>query len=350
MVVGVGGGGARGGARAGGRLGAPGGARADGAGDRIGSRRARRLGAGGADPELVQAVRILPILRRHLHHDVVLVERVVDRRDLALPVGVVQRVVDRAGRKVQPRRGCAIDHEVGLQPPLLLVRIDLGEFRRPLQGRRQDRRPFVERGGSIALQRVLEFGVALSAAGAHVLRILQEQLRAGNAGELRPQPRDHLLTRRIAVGAAAQRDEEEAGVGGPPTSVANGRGDRGVVADDLDEGGELLLHQLERDALVGPQAAEQHAGVLLRKEALRHDAEQHHVEHDRCEQGEQHQAAVTQRDVERVLVEILHRRERALAGAKRPAMRRGGVAHPQEDRAQHRRRGERQHQRDHDRH
>ena len=49
---------------------------------------------------------------------------------------------------------------------------------------------------------------------------------------------------------------------------------------------ELLLHQLEGDALVGLDAADQPAGVLLREEALGHDDEEIDVERERRQQDQ----------------------------------------------------------------
>ena len=91
---------------------------------------------------------VLPIARRDLHDDVILVERVVDRRHLPLAEGVIKRVVDRAERQAEPLRRRAIDRHVGLEAGLLLVRIDVLEDVRLLQRLGQPRRPFVELGVS----------------------------------------------------------------------------------------------------------------------------------------------------------------------------------------------------------
>ena len=69
--------------------------------------------AGGADVDVAQSLRALPVLRRHLHHHVVLVERAVDGGDLALAERVVERVVDL--RRLTPRRAAvarSIDQSV----------------------------------------------------------------------------------------------------------------------------------------------------------------------------------------------------------------------------------------------
>jgi hypothetical protein len=45
---------------------------------------------------------------------VVLVERIVDGRDLPLSEGIVERVVDLAHRQPEARGGGAIDRDIGL--------------------------------------------------------------------------------------------------------------------------------------------------------------------------------------------------------------------------------------------
>ena len=92
-------------------------------------RRAARIAARGADIDILQDRGVLPIARRDLHHDVILVDRAVDRRDLALAEGVVERIVDLARRQAETRGGVAIDHDIRLQASLLLVGTDVGERR-----------------------------------------------------------------------------------------------------------------------------------------------------------------------------------------------------------------------------
>jgi hypothetical protein len=52
-----------------------------------------------------------------------LVLRLVDYRYLALPKGVVERVVDLANGEPEARRGGPVDDQIGREPPLLLVEI-----------------------------------------------------------------------------------------------------------------------------------------------------------------------------------------------------------------------------------
>ena len=76
-----------------------------------------------------RAVRVLPELRVHFHHHVILIQRRVHRRDLALAEGVVERIVDRLRRDPESRRGGAIDDQRGLQPVILLVAVDVDAVR-----------------------------------------------------------------------------------------------------------------------------------------------------------------------------------------------------------------------------
>ena len=115
----------------------------------------------------------------------ILVERVVDGRDLALAEGVVERRRDAARRHAEPGRGVAVDGEVDLQAALLLVGIDVGDDRRVrLQRLDQLRPPGVEVGQRIGLQGELVLGVALAAADPDVLHRLQEEHGARHLGEL----------------------------------------------------------------------------------------------------------------------------------------------------------------------
>ena len=59
----------------------------------------------------------------------VLVEGIVDGRDLALAEGVVERRGDAARVDAEPGGGIAVDREIDLQAALLLVGIDIGDDR-----------------------------------------------------------------------------------------------------------------------------------------------------------------------------------------------------------------------------
>ncbi len=79
----------------------------------------------------------------------------------------------------QPRRGRAVDHEIGFETLLLLVGIDVGEFRQFLHRRRDLGGPRIDLGAVVTLERVLVFGTAGPSAGADILHRLQKQPRPG---------------------------------------------------------------------------------------------------------------------------------------------------------------------------
>src|SRR5439155_11032 len=76
---------------------------------------------GAAHVDLRERLGALPVLRGHLHHDVVLVERRVDRRDLALAEGVVERLVDHLRGHADARGAGTVDLQRHLEPAILLV-------------------------------------------------------------------------------------------------------------------------------------------------------------------------------------------------------------------------------------
>ena len=72
--------------------------------------------AGRTDINLIQELRILPELRRRLHHDVILIQRRIHRRYLALTESIVERVVDQLRGDVEPRSGRAIVSTMACSP------------------------------------------------------------------------------------------------------------------------------------------------------------------------------------------------------------------------------------------
>ncbi len=92
-------------------------------------------GAGGAAAgrrhvDVAQRRRILRVARIDFHDDVVLIDRAVDDRDLALAECIVKRIVDLRRRDAEPRGGVAVDDEIGFQALLLLVGVDVGQSTR----------------------------------------------------------------------------------------------------------------------------------------------------------------------------------------------------------------------------
>ena len=57
---------------------------------------------------VLQGLRRLPVLRRDLHHHVILIQRRIHGRDRRLPEGIVQCRVNLRGREAEPRSRIAI--------------------------------------------------------------------------------------------------------------------------------------------------------------------------------------------------------------------------------------------------
>ena len=150
------------------------------------------------DIDIVQSLGALPELRRHLHHHMVLIERRVHRRYLALPKGVVQSVIDQLRRDSHPRGGLAVIIERGLQAAVLLVgatSVSSGSFCICWSSTGP---PLVQISKVVALNRVLVFGCSEPAAATEILHRLQEQRRPGD-GQLGPQTVDHLAGAELAL-------------------------------------------------------------------------------------------------------------------------------------------------------
>ena len=214
-------------------------------------------------------------LRLHLQHDVVLVELREHRRDLPLPEGVVQRVVDHLRRDAQPRGGVAVDHQLGLQPLVLLVAGDVAQLRQRLQLVDELAAPSRQFLGVRVFQAVLELRAADAVFDRQVLHRLHEQRDALDLGQLRLEPADHVagvdlpLLERLEVDLDAAAVER--GVGAVDADERREALDRRVLQDHLRQ---LLLplgHGVEGDRLRRFGDAQDHAGVLHREEALGDD-------------------------------------------------------------------------------
>ena len=186
------------------------------------------------------------------------------------------------------------------------------------------------------------------AADPDILHRLQEQGRSGNDRHLPPEPGDHAVRGKVALAERHQRHEHEAAIGLAAAGEADDGVDRGVLLDDGDELGELLLHELERDALVGLDDAGDPPGILLREEALRDDAIQIEVQAEHRGEDYHYRSRVLERAGQRSPIEPQHRIEEALAHPIKPAVALAGFS-PQQHRAHHRRGCERNRQRDQDR-
>jgi len=207
-------------------------------------------------------------LWRGFHHDVILVQRLVDRGDLPLTERVVQRRVDQAHRQLQPVDGIAIDLKVGPQPLVLGVGVYVRKFRKLRECGADLGLPFAQFSDAGILQRVLIQRIALPRSHPQVLYRLQEQVRARNVRELAAQPRDHLVAGGMGLRDRFEHREHEASVGLPATGKSVGCLNCRICRDDFKKLRELLRHQLKRGALVGLDAPHDQPGFLRREKSL----------------------------------------------------------------------------------
>ena len=148
---------------------------------------------------LVQEIRALPPLLLERENHVILVDRLVHRRDLALAERVVERAVDRLRGQAEARGSVAIDDDVRGQAGILLVRTHVHDFRQRRELVENPRAPFGEQIEILRLQRVLILRVALPSADPEVLLGLQIQGCPRHAGRLVTDARDHLVGGRVAL-------------------------------------------------------------------------------------------------------------------------------------------------------
>ncbi len=314
---------------------------------------ARRVGR---HEDVLERRRAARVAGGPLHDDRILVQLAVDGGHGPLAEGVVEHRID--GRAHAQTRGAVAVHlHVGFRAVVGLVGVHVGEQRLLLQALGQLGRPDAHVGEVVAFKRVLVRGIAGAPAHAQVLRGREEDLQAGERGELRPQPADHGHAGIAALGHGLEVDEHEAAARAPspgePHHGVHGR----VLADDVHGLAQLARQRPGRDALVRAQAGHELAVVLLREKALGDMAEQVHVEADHREQDHDDERLARQRPVQRMAVAAQHRilRGDGPAGEAAPGPERGirvaaSTVRAQQPRAHHRRGGERDHQRDRHRH
>ena len=264
-------------------------------------------------------------------------------RDVVLAERVIERVVDDLRLDSETRRGVAIDGDGQLRRGILRVGRDVGQLRQRLELGQQARRPGAQLALIRVLQDVLKLAARDAAADGDVLRRLQEQLGARHLRELRPQPVDDLRSRRRAVVAQLEADDEAAGILRIAVAGAEERseiGDVGVLCDDVGKLSLDRLHLGRRDVLAGFGNAKDQAGVLGREKALGDRHEENAGDRDRRQKHQQRYELVSQHDVEAAAIAVQQRIEAPFDEAIEPAMLAVMLA-DQKTRAQHRRQRQR---------
>ena len=135
-----------------------------------------------------------------------------DRRDDALPEGVVERVVDRRRGDAEAAGRGAVDEDISRQPVLAEIGRDVGDLGDLLQPRDQLRNPGGELVRIRVLQRELVLGAADRGVDGQVLHRLHVEIDAGDILHLALQPADDRAGVERALVARLQIDEEAAGI------------------------------------------------------------------------------------------------------------------------------------------
>ena len=189
---------------------------------------------------------------------------------LTLAESVIERGVDGLRREAEARCGIAVDNHIGRQTGILLVGADVGNFRKRRKPIQKLRSPFRKRSETGPLNGVLVLCVALPAADAHVLGVLQEQGGSGHAGGLAAQTRDDLVRGGLANAHRFKLHVDIRRVRAAVSTAAGARHhsngfDIGVHADLLLEPFRLVHQRLVGDVLLALHVALQAPGILLRE-------------------------------------------------------------------------------------
>ena len=201
-------------------------------------------GAGNAlsarKPDIGQRLRLAGKAGVGLHHDVILVQSLIDIGDLALAKGIIQRVVYGVHGHAKARGRVAVNGDIGIGAAVLLVDIHVGNFGGlGLQCFHHAITGGFELFGATGLQDILVSAGGLASASLQVLHRVQEQRYAPHAGQLGAQAGDHIIDA-IAGVARGQHDEHKttarAATAGKRHLVLHRR----VCLDDLDQLRELV--------------------------------------------------------------------------------------------------------------
>ena len=234
----------------------------------------------------LQRVRVLLEARVHFHHHVILVQRRVHGRDLALAEGVVQRVVDQlAARRpaATPCRGRS--PASSRRPSILLVGVGVADLRQRAHASAAG--AATTRSGRSDCRRAACIDTASCSTG----RRRGCPARPAGTGSRRERatslPRSRLITWSALTLRSAQRlqlDEHAARVGGAAAGEADHVLHRRILPARCRTNCVSFSRMAgKRDVLRGLHGAHQAAGVLLRKEALGHDDVQVDVQADGAE-------------------------------------------------------------------
>ena len=119
--------------------------------------------------DALEGVGAIGKLRSNFHDHVILVQRPVHDRDLALAKGIVESAINRGCGDSKTCGRVAVNHNTRLQSLVLLVGVDVTQLRQRTELLKQPRRPVVHLCQVLSLQRVLELGLAHAPADGQIL-------------------------------------------------------------------------------------------------------------------------------------------------------------------------------------
>src|SRR6266851_1180530 len=237
-------------------------------------------------------------LRSYLQHHVILVLLRKDRRHLPLRKRIIQRIVDVLRCNPQPRSCIAVDHQARLQPAELFIARHIAQNRNGLQLRDQLVGPQRQLLRVRVLKRVLVLRPAHPVFHRQILQRLQKTLDPTHLRHLRLQPLNHLQRRRRTQFTILQIDLYAPTIQRRvrPINSDERRNTLHILVLQNNPRQRLLprAHRSKADRLRTLSNAQQHASILHREEALRHDQKQVHRQQKRAERHQQRQRLMPQ--------------------------------------------------------
>ena len=138
----------------------------------------------------------------------------------------------------------------------------------------------------------------MPSAAAQVLHGIQEQPNTGDLCQLRPQAGNDGIACFGSFAGGLEVDEQKTASGPRATGKAHDGVHCRVFADDVDQGLQLALDSLKRNAAVSAQPTANPPCVLLRKKALGCQRKQKHIEAHHRRQNQHDQQFAVQRPVQ----------------------------------------------------
>ncbi len=184
----------------------------------------------------------------------VLIQLRVHGGDLALAKGIIERIVEHRGVDAEACRCITVDGQRGFEAAVLLITVDVSQYRQRAHFAQDAGGPFIELADVIALQGELVLRTAQASSHPQILEGLHEEPGPGYAGELAAQPCHDLVGGDLALCEGFERYEHARRID-RTAEAATGEAEDVVHRRILtDQGHELLkdlAHSLKRTALVG---------------------------------------------------------------------------------------------------